>query len=150
MGFRQRKNRKSTGKTCSQVDLVSLDIGYGLIPLVNTETGGQLLTRVKGVRKKLSTELGFLVQPVRIRDNLDLEPNTYHLMVNGVIRGRGESHAGKELAINPGHVSTPLEGIATKEPAFGLEACGLNHRSVIMQERSAIPSWMRQRRSRLI
>ena len=106
----------------SQVDLVSLDIGYGLIPLVNTETGGQLLTRVKGVRKKLSTELGFLVQPVRIRDNLDLEPNTYHLMVNGVIRGRGESYAGKELAINPGHVSTPLEGIATKEPAFGLEA----------------------------
>ena len=106
----------------SQVDLVSLDIGYGLIPLVNTETGGQLLTRVKGVRKKLSTELGFLVQPVRIRDNLDLEPNTYHLMVNGVVRGRGESHAGKELAINPGHVSTPLEGIATKEPAFGLDA----------------------------
>ena len=106
----------------SQVDLVSLEIGYGLIPLVNTETGGQLLTRVKGVRKKLSTELGFLVQPVRIRDNLDLEPNTYHLMVNGVVRGRGESHAGKELAINPGHVSTPLEGIATKEPAFGLEA----------------------------
>ena len=106
----------------SQVDLVSLEIGYGLIPLVNIETGGQLLTRVKGVRKKLSTELGFLVQPVRIRDNLDLEPNTYHLMVNGVIRGRGESHAGKELAINPGHVSTPLEGVATKEPAFGLDA----------------------------
>ena len=106
----------------SQLDLVSLEIGYGLIPLVNTETGGQLLTRVKGVRKKLSTELGFLVQPIRIRDNLDLEPNAYHLMVNGVVRGRGESHAGKELAINPGHVSTPLEGIATKEPAFGLEA----------------------------
>lgn len=106
----------------SQVDLVSLEIGYGLIPLVNTETGGQLLTRVKGVRKKLSTELGFLVQPIRIRDNLDLEPNTYLLMVNGVVRGRGESHAGKALAINPGHVSTPLEGIATKEPAFGLDA----------------------------
>ena len=106
----------------SQVDLVSLEIGYGLIPLVNTETGGQLLTRVKGVRTKLSTELGFLVQPIRIRDNLDLEPNTYHLMVNGVVRGRGESYAGKELAINPGHVSTPLEGISTKEPAFGLDA----------------------------
>ena len=104
------------------MDLVSLEIGYGLIPLVNTETGGQLLTRVKGVRKKLSTELGFLVQPIRIRDNLDLEPNTYLLMVNGVVRGRGESHAGKALAINPGHVSTPLEGIATKEPAFGLDA----------------------------
>ena len=106
----------------SQVDLISLEIGYGLIPLVNTETGGQLLSRVKGVRKKLSTELGFLIQPVRIRDNLDLEPNTYHLLVNGVLRGRGQSYSGKELAINPGHITTPIDGIATKEPAFGLDA----------------------------
>lgn len=106
----------------SQVDLISLEIGYGLIPLVNTETGGQLLSRVKGVRKKLSTELGFLIQPVRIRDNLELEPNTYHLLVNGVLRGRGQSYSGKELAINPGHISAPIEGIATKEPAFGLDA----------------------------
>lgn len=121
-GVQANEEQEINWEDVSQVDLVSLDIGYGLIPLVNTETGGQLLTRVKGVRKKLSTELGFLVQPVRIRDNLDLEPNTYHLMVNGVVRGRGESHAGKELAINPGHVSTPLEGIATKEPAFGLDA----------------------------
>src|SRR5210317_2058565 len=102
--------------------LVSGGIGYGLIPLVNTETGGQLLSRVKGVRKKLSTELGFLIQPVRIRDNLDLEPNTYHLLVNGVLRGRGQSYSGKELAINPGHITTPIDGIATKEPAFGLDA----------------------------
>lgn len=121
-GIQATEEQEISWEDVSQVDLVSLDIGYGLIPLVNTETGGQLLTRVKGVRKKLSTELGFLVQPVRIRDNLDLEPNSYHLMVNGVVRGRGESHAGKELAINPGHVSTPLEGIATKEAAFGLEA----------------------------
>ncbi|MGA1002046.1 MAG: flagellar biosynthesis protein FlhA, partial [Litorivicinaceae bacterium] len=106
----------------SQVDLISLEIGYGLIPLVNTETGGQLLSRVKGVRKKLSTELGFLIQPVRIRDNLDLEPNTYHLLVNGVLRGRGQSYSGKELAINPGHITTSIDGIATKEPAFGLDA----------------------------
>ena len=106
----------------SQVDLISLEIGYGLIPLVNTESGGQLLSRVKGVRKKLSTELGFLIQPVRIRDNLDLEPNTYHLLVNGVLRGRGQSYSGKELAINPGHITTPIEGLATKEPAFGLDA----------------------------
>ena len=106
----------------SQVDLISLEIGYGLIPLVNTETGGQLLSRVKGVRKKLSTELGFLIQPVRIRDNLDLEPNTYHLLVNGVLRGRGQSYSGKDLAINPGHISRPVDGIATKEPAFGLDA----------------------------
>ena len=106
----------------SQVDLISLEIGYGLIPLVNNEAGGQLLNRVKGVRKKLSTELGFLIQPVRIRDNLDLEPNTYHLLVNGVLRGRGQSYTGKDLAINPGHITAPIDGIATKEPAFGLEA----------------------------
>ena len=106
----------------SQVDLISLEIGYGLIPLVNTETGGQLLSRVKGVRKKLSTELGFLIQPVRIRDNLDLEPITYHLLVNGVLRGRGQSYSGKELAINPGHITTPIDGIVTKEPAFGRDA----------------------------
>ncbi|MGB1868750.1 MAG: FHIPEP family type III secretion protein, partial [Porticoccaceae bacterium] len=73
-----------------QVDLVALDIGYGLIPLVNPETGGQLLPRVKGVRKKLSAELGFLVQPIRIRDNLDLAPDVYHIVMNGVVRGKGE------------------------------------------------------------
>ncbi|MBT4832709.1 MAG: flagellar biosynthesis protein FlhA [Porticoccaceae bacterium] len=105
-----------------QVDLVGLDIGYGLIPLVNPETGGQLLPRVKGVRKKLSAELGFLVQPIRIRDNLDLAPDTYHIVMNGVVRGKGEIKVGREMAINPGHVHGTIEGIPTKEPAFGLDA----------------------------
>jgi flagellar biosynthesis protein FlhA len=105
-----------------QVDLVGLDIGYGLIPLVNPETGGQLLPRVKGVRKKLSAELGFLVQPIRIRDNLDLEPDVYNIVMNGVIRGKGEIKIGQELAINPGQVHGSLEGTPTKEPAFGLDA----------------------------
>ena len=101
-----------------QVDLVGLDIGYGLIPLVNPETGGQLLPRVKGVRKKLSAELGFLVQPIRIRDNLDLEPDVYNIVMNGVVRGKGEIKVGQELAINPGQVHGALEGTLTKEPAF--------------------------------
>ena len=105
-----------------QVDLVGLDIGYGLIPLVNPDTGGQLLPRVKGVRKKLSAELGFLVQPIRIRDNLDLAPDVYHIVMNGVVRGKGEIKVGREMAINPGHVHGKIEGIATIEPAFGLEA----------------------------
>ena len=104
------------------VDLIGLEIGYGLIPLVNAEAGGQLMSRVKGVRKKLSAELGFLVQPVRIRDALNLEPDVYHLLLNGVVRGKGEVKVGKELAINPGQVYGKLEGIKTKEPAFGLEA----------------------------
>jgi len=105
-----------------QVDLVGLDIGYGLIPLVNPETGGQLLPRVKGVRKKLSAELGFLIQPIRIRDDLDLNPDIYHIVMNGVVRGKGEVKIGRELAINPGQAQGTLDGIKTKEPAFGLDA----------------------------
>jgi flagellar biosynthesis protein FlhA len=104
------------------VDLIGLEIGYGLIPLVNPETGGQLMTRVKGVRKKLSSELGFLVSPVRIRDVLSLEPDSYNIVLNGVVRARGMVKSGRELAINPGSVYGKLEGVATREPAFGLEA----------------------------
>ena len=105
-----------------QVDLVGLEIGYGLIPLVNAETGGQLMTRVKGVRKKLSAELGFLIQPVRIRDALSIDPDSYHIVLKGVVRGRGKVKVGREMAINPGQVYGNLEGTPTTEPAFGLEA----------------------------
>ncbi|MDA0248641.1 MAG: flagellar biosynthesis protein FlhA [Proteobacteria bacterium] len=104
------------------VDVIGLEIGYGLIPLVNAETGGQLMTRVKGVRKKLSAELGYLIQPVRIRDSLTLDPDHYTIIINGVVRGKGEAKVGRELAISPGQVYGTLEGIPTKEPAFGLDA----------------------------
>jgi flagellar biosynthesis protein FlhA len=105
-----------------QVDLIGLEIGYGLIPLVNPETGGELMSRVKGVRKKLSAELGFLVQPVRIRDDLNIDPDSYNIVLKGVVRGKGEIKVGRELAINPGQVYGELKGIPTKEPAFGLDA----------------------------
>jgi flagellar biosynthesis protein FlhA len=105
-----------------QVDLIGLEIGYGLLPLVNVETGGQLMQRVKGVRKKLSAELGFLIQPVRVRDALSLEPDAYQIVLNGVVRGRAEVRVGRELAINPGKVYGRMEGHPTREPAFGLEA----------------------------
>ena len=105
-----------------QVDLIGLEIGYGLIPLVNTDTGGELMNRVKGVRKKLSAELGFLVQPVRIRDDLNIDPDAYNIILKGVVRGKGEVKVGRELAINPGHVYGKIEGLETREPAFGLEA----------------------------
>ncbi|MGA1228969.1 MAG: flagellar biosynthesis protein FlhA, partial [Burkholderiaceae bacterium] len=104
------------------VDVIGLEIGYGLIPLVNAETGGQLMNRVKGVRKKLSAELGYLVQPVRIRDSLTLDPDHYRIVINGVARGKGEVKVGRELAISPGQVYGTLEGIPTKDPAFGLDA----------------------------
>lgn len=104
------------------VDLLSLEVGYGLIPMVDKNQGGQLLDRIKGVRKKLSQELGFLVQAVHIRDNLDLRPNEYRISVLGVPVGEAEIIPGNDMAINPGSVRSQIAGHATKDPAFGLEA----------------------------
>ncbi|MFT5400871.1 MAG: flagellar biosynthesis protein FlhA, partial [Gammaproteobacteria bacterium] len=104
------------------VDIIGLEVGYGLIPLVDARQGGELMTRIKGIRKKLSQELGFLIQPVHIRDNLDLEPNIYRLSLLGVPMGEAEVFPGRDLAINPGTVYGELNGNKTKDPAFGLEA----------------------------
>jgi flagellar biosynthesis protein FlhA len=105
-----------------QVDLIGLEVGYRLIPLVDRIHGGELMGRIKGVRKKLSEDLGFLVQPVHIRDNLELGPNAYRITVLGAPVGEAEVHVGSDLAINSGSVAGPIQGIATKDPAFGLEA----------------------------
>eukprot|EP00038_Savillea_parva_P021379 m.34518 g.34518 ORF g.34518 m.34518 type:complete len:704 (-) comp5146_c0_seq1:2103-4214(-) len=105
-----------------QVDVIGLEVGYRLIPLVDQSQGGELLNRIKGVRKKLSQELGFLVPPVHIRDNLELDPNAYRITMMGVSSGEGELKHGDELAINPGQVFGPIKGVATKDPAFGLDA----------------------------
>ncbi len=104
------------------VDTIGLEVGYRLIPLVDKSQGGELLNRIKGVRKKLSQELGFLIPPVHIRDNLDLEPNSYRVTLMGVTSGTSELRHDNELAINPGQVFGTVKGIATKDPAFGLEA----------------------------
>lgn len=104
------------------VDTIGLEVGYRLIPLVDKAQGGELLTRIKGVRKKLSQELGFLIPPVHIRDNLDLNPNSYTISMLGVSVGEAELSHDDELAINPGQVFGKVEGKATKDPAFGLEA----------------------------
>ncbi|WP_414830157.1 flagellar biosynthesis protein FlhA [Alteromonas sp. H39] len=105
-----------------QVDTIGLEVGYRLIPLVDKSQGGELLTRIKGVRKKLSQELGFLIPPVHIRDNLDLDPNAYTIAMLGVTIGDAQISHDEELAINPGQVFGKLEGRATKDPAFGLDA----------------------------
>ena len=104
------------------VDIIGLEVGYGLIPLVDERQGGELMTRIKGVRKKLSQDLGFLIQPVHIRDNLDLSPNTYRISLLGVPMGEAEVQPGQDMAINPGTVYGELVGTPTKDPAFGLEA----------------------------
>jgi flagellar biosynthesis protein FlhA len=104
------------------VDLIGLEVGYRLIPLVDRSQGGELMGRIKGVRKKLSEELGFLVQAVHIRDNLELGPNSYRITILGAPVGESEVFPDRELAINPGQVSGTLPGSATKDPAFGLPA----------------------------
>ena len=104
------------------VDMVGLEVGYRLIPLVDRNQGGELLSRIKGVRRKLSQELGFLIQSVHIRDNLDLSPATYRISLNGVTVGEAEIFPDKDLAINPGRVFGTLKGTVTTDPSFGLEA----------------------------
>ncbi len=104
------------------VDIVGLEVGYRLIPMVDKKQGGQLMSRIKGVRKKLTQELGFLMHPVHIKDNLNLPPNGYRIILKGVIAGEADVHPEQDMAINPGQVSGVLNGIATTDPAFGLEA----------------------------
>ena len=104
------------------VDVVGLEVGYRLIPMVDKNQGGQMMARIKGVRRKLSQELGFLIQAVHIKDNLDLSPNDYRIILMGVPVGEGEAYPEKELAINPGQVFGTLKGIKTNDPTFGLEA----------------------------
>jgi len=104
------------------VDVVGLEVGYRLVPLVDRTKGGDLLARIRGIRRKLTQELGFLVQPVHIRDNLELGPNTYRIRLAGVAIGESVVHPDRELAINPGRVFGPLNGLTTRDPAFGMEA----------------------------
>ena len=103
-------------------DVLGMEIGYKLIPLVDGDLEGSILARIKGVRRKLSEHLGFLVQPVHIRDNLDLPPGQYRIMIHGVPEGEGEIHPDRDMAINPGTASAGLQGIATIDPAFGMNA----------------------------
>ncbi len=116
------EHRELSWDDVEQVDLIGLEVGYRLIPLVDRNQGGELMGRIKGVRKKLSEELGFLVQAVHIRDNLELGPNSYRITILGAPVGESEVFPDRELAINPGQVSGTLPGSATKDPAFGLDA----------------------------
>src|SRR5271168_97115 len=116
------ENKELSWDDVEPVDLIGLEVGYRLIPLVDRNQGGELMGRIKGVRKKLSEELGFLVQAVHIRDNLELGPNSYRITILGAPVGESEVFPDRELAINPGQVAGTLPGSATKDPAFGLDA----------------------------
>ena len=117
-----RSSNELSWEDVSSLDQIGLEVGYRLIPLVDAAQGGDLLSRIKGVRKKLSQELGFLVDSVHIRDNLDLGPNKYRISMHGVAMGEGEVIPDRELAINPGQVFGDIDGIPTKDPTFGLDA----------------------------
>ncbi len=104
------------------VDVLGLEVGYRLIPLVDRGQDGELLKRIRGLRKKFAQEVGFLTAPVHIRDNLELKPTGYRITLKGVEVGAGEAYPGMFLAINPGSVSGPLAGTQTRDPAFGLPA----------------------------
>ena len=110
----------------SQVDVLGLEVGYRLIPMVDKGQDGELLKRIRGLRKKFAQEVGFLSSPVHIRDNLELKPNAYRIALKGVEVGSGEAYPGQLLAINPGRVSGPLAGRETTDPAFGLPAAWID------------------------
>ena len=116
------ENRDVGWEDVQPLDVLGLEVGYRLIPLVDKNQGGQLMARIKGVRRKLSQELGFLVPAVHIRDNLNLGPNAYRLSLLGVTVSEAEIYPERMLAINPGRVYGTLPGLPTKDPAFGLEA----------------------------
>ncbi|PSW19530.1 flagellar biosynthesis protein FlhA [Photobacterium sanctipauli] len=118
----QQPQKELSWDDVQPVDIIGLEVGYRLIPMVDKEQGGELLERVKGVRKKLSQDFGFLIPPVHIRDNLELPPNTYRISLMGVACGEANIHPNMELAINPGQVFGTIDGEATTDPAFGLEA----------------------------
>lgn len=120
------ENKDLSWDDVQPVDTIGLEVGYRLIPLVDKAQGGQLMARIKGVRKKLSQDLGFLVPPVHIRDNLELNPNTYRLSIMGVTIGQGDIYVDRDMAINPGQVFGKVEGIPGKDPAFGLDAVWIN------------------------
>ncbi|TCS96272.1 flagellar biosynthesis protein FlhA [Tepidimonas ignava] len=113
---------EATWDDLQPVDLLGLELGYRLITLVDRSRRGDLLTRIKGVRKKFAQDVGFLPPPVHVRDNLELKPTGYRITLRGVVVGEGEVLPGHYLAINPGHIRTPLLGQPTTDPAFGLPA----------------------------
>ncbi len=119
---------EATWDDLQPVDLLGLELGYRLITLVDKNRQGDLLTRIKGVRRKFAQEVGFLPPPVHVRDNLELKPSGYRITLRGVVVGDGEAFPGMFLAINPGGITTPLIGTATTDPAFGLPAHWIDER----------------------
>jgi flagellar biosynthesis protein FlhA len=112
------------------VDPLGLELGYRLITLVDKDRQGDLLSRIKGVRRKFAQEMGFLPPPVHVKDNLELKPSAYNITLRGVVIAKGEAFPGRHLAINPGGVSVPLIGSPATDPAFGLPAFWIDENQI--------------------
>lgn len=123
-----QQDSEATWDDLQPVDLLGLELGYRLIALVDKKRQGDLLTRIKGVRRKFAQEVGFLPPAVHVRDNLELKPSAYRITLRGVMVGEGEAFPGMYLAINPGGITTPLIGTPTTDPAFGLPAHWIDER----------------------
>ena len=123
-----QQDTEATWDDLQPVDLLGLELGYRLITLVDKKRQGDLLTRIKGVRRKFAQEVGFLPPAVHVRDNLELKPSAYRITLRGVMVGEGEAFPGMYLAINPGGITTPLIGTPTTDPAFGLPAHWIDER----------------------
>ena len=116
------ESQEASWEDVAPVDTLGLEVGYRLIPLVDNAADGELVRRIKGIRKKFAREIGFLPPAVHIRDNLEINPNSYRITLKGVEIGSGEVRTGMFLAIDPGNVTAALPGVATQDPAFGLPA----------------------------
>ena len=116
------ESQEASWEDVAPIDTLGLEVGYRLIPLVDSAADGELVRRIKGIRKKFAREIGFLPPAVHIRDNLEINPNSYRITLKGVEIGSGEVRTGSFLAIDPGSVATALPGVATRDPAFGLPA----------------------------
>ena len=123
-----QQETEATWDDLQPVDLLGLELGYRLIALVDKKRQGDLLTRIKGVRRKFAQGVGFLPPAVHVRDNLELKPSAYRITLRGVMVGEGEAFPGMYLAINPGGITTPLIGTPTTDPAFGLPAHWIDER----------------------
>jgi flagellar biosynthesis protein FlhA len=121
-------NGEASWEDLQPVDTLGLEVGYRLIQLVDKDRGGDLLNRIKGVRRKFAQEVGFLPPSVHIKDNLELKPSFYRITLRGAVVGEGEVFPGMLMAINPGHVSNPMTGMAAVDPAFGLPAVWVEER----------------------
>ena len=121
------EERELSWEDVQTTDILGLEVGYGLIPLVDAKQGGKLPDRIKAIRRKLTEQLGFLIHAVHIKDNLDLAPTRYRINLLGVTEGEADIYPGKELAIGAGIESGVVPGIAAKDPAYGMDAIWIDH-----------------------